>query len=150
VSEPGRLFTREQIEAALWPDVTVTEDSLTQAVRRVRIALGEDPKRPRFIETVPRRGYRWVGAVVSERGTVPPPRRSLSRPEDAFVGRQPELEQLRDALQVPAGHPRGAWRHRQDPARAGAARGLDLVQAGHGHRRALAVRGHGRSAVAAA
>jgi DNA-binding winged helix-turn-helix (wHTH) protein/predicted ATPase len=96
---PGRLFTREQLDAALWPDVRVTEDSLSQAVRRLRAALGDEARSPRFVETVSRRGYRWIGALVTEQVVAPEPRPTLPRPEDAFVGRAAELDLLRGALE---------------------------------------------------
>ncbi|MEZ4235675.1 MAG: winged helix-turn-helix domain-containing protein [Myxococcota bacterium] len=98
-SEPGRLLSREELDAALWPDETVTEASLSQAVRRLRTALGDPPRNPRFVETVPRRGYRWIGAVVAEEAVRPEPRRTLLRPEDAFFGRSAEAVQLRTALE---------------------------------------------------
>ena len=43
---------------ALWPDVAVTDNALTQVVSELRQALGDDPAAPKFIQTVPRRGYR--------------------------------------------------------------------------------------------
>jgi DNA-binding winged helix-turn-helix (wHTH) protein len=95
----GQLVSREQIEALLWPDVVVTDDSLFQALRKLRVVLGDDARTPRFIETVPKRGYRWVGAVVREGTLQPAPRRPLCRPDDPFVGRQRERDALREALQ---------------------------------------------------
>src|SRR6185295_10489917 len=50
-----------------WPDDTVAFDtSLNTVVRKVRIALGDDADCPRYIETIPRRGYRFVGGIVSQ------------------------------------------------------------------------------------
>lgn len=59
-SAPSRVFSREEIFAALWPDVTVGEDTLARSVSKLRKALGDDPKAPRFIETIPKRGYRLI------------------------------------------------------------------------------------------
>jgi DNA-binding winged helix-turn-helix (wHTH) protein/predicted ATPase len=98
VSTPGKMFSREEIEAALWPDVKVTEDSLTQAVRRVRVALGDETRSPRFVETVPRRGYRWIAPLVSEDRVRPAALPVLPRPDDGFFGRQAELAQLQALL----------------------------------------------------
>lgn len=95
---PGKLCSREEIEREIWPDVTVTEDSLTQAVRRLRTALGDDSRAPRFIETVPKRGYRFVGSVVSEGAVSEVPRRARPGPEGRLFGRRLEVEEVRAAL----------------------------------------------------
>lgn len=60
---PGALFTKDAILAELWPDVAVTDNALTQVVSEVRQALGDVPAAPRYVETVPRRGYRFVADV---------------------------------------------------------------------------------------
>src|SRR3990167_10875077 len=67
--EPGRVFTREEIFAAVWPGVTVADDTLARAVSKLRKALDDDPKAPRFIETLPKRGYRLIAAPETV-GTV--------------------------------------------------------------------------------
>jgi Tol biopolymer transport system component/DNA-binding winged helix-turn-helix (wHTH) protein len=61
----GELVTREEIAAALWgnPDQSGAEHSINTTVRRVRAALEDDPASPRYIETVPRRGYRFIATV---------------------------------------------------------------------------------------
>ncbi len=63
----GELVTREELRTALWPDHTFVdfEDSLNHAVRRLREALGDSAETPRFIETLPRRGYRFIYPVDS-------------------------------------------------------------------------------------
>lgn len=59
IDQRGQVATREQIRAHLWPDVAVDfEAGLHQCIRQIRTALGDDAKQPRFVETVPRRGYR--------------------------------------------------------------------------------------------
>jgi DNA-binding winged helix-turn-helix (wHTH) protein len=56
--------TREEIRTLLWPDTTVDFDhSLDVALNRLRAALGDSGKEPRFVETVPRIGYRFVAEV---------------------------------------------------------------------------------------
>lgn len=57
-SRPGEVLTREELQAALWPDTVVGEDALARLVFKLRRALGDDPKAPRFVETLPKRGYR--------------------------------------------------------------------------------------------
>lgn len=60
---------RGLIQVALrtrWPDVTVGEDTLARSVSKLRKALGDDPKAPRFIETIPKRGYRLIALATYE------------------------------------------------------------------------------------
>ncbi len=66
LEHPGELVTREELCARLWPaDVFVDfENNLNTAVARLREALGDSAEKPRFIETLPRRGYRFVGQLV--------------------------------------------------------------------------------------
>ena len=67
VSQPGRLVTREEIQAALWKDETFVdfEQGVNFAVKQVREALGDRAESSVYIQTVPRRGYRFVAPVVS-------------------------------------------------------------------------------------
>jgi len=60
---PATLFTKDEILDKLWPDVAVTDNALTQVISELRQALGDNPASPEFIETVPRRGYRFIAAV---------------------------------------------------------------------------------------
>jgi len=62
LARPGGVVTREELRERLWPEGTFVdyEHSLNAAVKRLRAALGDDAKRPNFIETLPRRGYRWM------------------------------------------------------------------------------------------
>lgn len=67
---PHEVVSKEELLDAIWPEVTVVEASLTTAVRKLRIALGEGGNRHEFIETVPGIGYRFAGnAVVAEIGS---------------------------------------------------------------------------------
>lgn len=65
LERPGEIVGREDIIRSLWPDGTFVdyEHSVNTAVRKLREALGDDPDSPRFVETVPRRGYRFIGPV---------------------------------------------------------------------------------------
>jgi DNA-binding winged helix-turn-helix (wHTH) protein len=65
VSRPSTLLTKDEILAKLWPDVAVTDNALTQVVSELRQALGDQSSSPTFIQTVPRRGYRFVADVDS-------------------------------------------------------------------------------------
>src|SRR6516225_4203152 len=59
--EPGELVTREELRKQLWPLDTFVDfdDGLNAAVRKLRQVLGDSAERPRYIETLPRRGYRF-------------------------------------------------------------------------------------------
>jgi TolB-like protein/DNA-binding winged helix-turn-helix (wHTH) protein len=60
---PGEVVTREELLAAVWPGVVVGDEAVTQAIIKLRKALGDDARQPRFIETIPKRGYRLIAAV---------------------------------------------------------------------------------------
>lgn len=59
-----QVLSRQQITEAVWPKVVVVEESVTQAIFALRNALNDDAKRPKYIETIPRRGYRFLADVV--------------------------------------------------------------------------------------
>ena len=61
---PQMLVTKNALLDAVWGHRFVTESVLKSAISEVRAALGDDPKQPRYIETVSRRGYRFVGVAV--------------------------------------------------------------------------------------
>src|SRR5215211_6211014 len=62
LERPGDVVTREELCQRLWPNGTFVdfEHSLNAAVKRLRAALGDDADNPRFVETLPRRGYRFI------------------------------------------------------------------------------------------
>jgi DNA-binding winged helix-turn-helix (wHTH) protein len=69
LERPGELITREEIERRLWPDRNVDfNHSLDVIVSRLRTALGDKGSSPRYIETVPRRGYRFIEPVTAKPG----------------------------------------------------------------------------------
>jgi len=64
LERPGELVPREELVAELWPDQHLdVEGSLAYTVRQVRLALGDDAVEPRYVETLPRRGYRFLAPV---------------------------------------------------------------------------------------
>ncbi len=63
LEHPGHLLEKEELLQAVWPDAVVEEVNLANTISLLRKALGEDAHEPRYIETVPRRGYRFVAAV---------------------------------------------------------------------------------------
>src|SRR5918994_272573 len=66
LERPGGVLTREELCRRLWPEGTFVdfEHSLNAAVKRLRAALGDEADAPRFIETIPRRGYRFIAPLV--------------------------------------------------------------------------------------
>lgn len=74
----GQVVSRDELLTAVWPRVVVGDDALTQAIIKLRKALGDDPRRPTYIETLAKRGYRLIAPVarVSEAPEIrraPPP-----------------------------------------------------------------------------
>jgi Tol biopolymer transport system component/DNA-binding winged helix-turn-helix (wHTH) protein len=80
LERPGEVLTREEIRKELWPDNTIVEfeHSINAAMNRLRQALGDSGDHPRYIETLARRGYRWMvsveGMEVRPTSDVPPRR----------------------------------------------------------------------------
>jgi DNA-binding winged helix-turn-helix (wHTH) protein/Tol biopolymer transport system component len=67
LERPGQAVLRDEIRTRLWPNNTIVEfdHSINAAIRRLRVALGDSADAPRYIETLARRGYRWIGPPVS-------------------------------------------------------------------------------------
>ena len=127
LEQPGELVRRDDFYTRLWPNdaLGILDDNLNTAVGKLRVALDDSPRNPRFIETVPRRGYRFIAPVTSDDAASPtaavaasaPARSELRAPpsQDAaprrtsslFVGRAREMEELRGALMAC----RGGRRH---------------------------------------
>jgi TolB-like protein len=80
----GEVVTREELRHRLWPDGTFVdfEHSLNAAIKRLRAALGDEADKPRFIETVPRRGYRFVGRPAAD---SPPAAAGSARTADGRI-----------------------------------------------------------------
>lgn len=72
LESPDTVVSREELALVLWGTTTHVkfDDGLNYCIRQVRAALGDDPRSPRFIETIPRRGYRFVAPVAALRGTA--------------------------------------------------------------------------------
>jgi class 3 adenylate cyclase/tetratricopeptide (TPR) repeat protein len=78
VTHPARLVTKDELLEAVWPDTAVTDAVVRVAIGAVRKALGEIAQTPRYIATVPRRGYRFLAAVtLGELSAPPTPEASL-------------------------------------------------------------------------
>ena len=72
LEQPGQVVSRDELRARLWPDARVVEfdQGLNASMNRLREALGDSAGQPRFVETLPRRGYRFIGTVHPD--PVPP------------------------------------------------------------------------------
>jgi len=73
LERPGGIVTREELRQRLWPEGTYVDfdGSLNVILKKLRAAIDDDSENPRFIETVPRRGYRFIAPVTSERKPQP-------------------------------------------------------------------------------
>lgn len=92
LEQAGSVLTKDELLERCWPESFVSEDSLTHAVSLIRQALDDDPRQPRFVQTLPRRGYRFVAEVESTAdigGSEPPPAssRSTAPPAAQALGR---------------------------------------------------------------
>ena len=98
VDHPGRLVTQEELLEAIWPETYVQPEILRKYILELRKVLGDDPKFPRFIETLPKRGYRFL-AALEEAPLMPAPAGAPGPP----VGRDQDIAALdghcRKALQ---------------------------------------------------
>ncbi|HEX2521324.1 MAG TPA: AAA family ATPase [Terriglobia bacterium] len=95
MERPGRLVLKEELLRELWPNAIVTEASLTTCIREIRKALKDDSRRGRYIETVHRRGYRFIGKVVWEQSVID----QHFEDSSLLVGREAELGQLKRYLE---------------------------------------------------
>lgn len=78
LAHPGELLSKERLMTELWPDVIVGEEALTQVIRKLRQALGDDIREPRYLQTVLKRGYRFLPEVRIEPAA---PRAGAAAPE---------------------------------------------------------------------
>jgi len=65
VANPQRLIRKDELFESIWPEVIVSQNTLSHCIEEIRQALGDDPREPRYVETVPRLGYKFL-AKVSE------------------------------------------------------------------------------------
>ena len=98
--QPGALLTKDALLDTVWGHQFVSESVLKTAISDLRIALGDKPREPRFIETVPRRGYRFIAVPAAV--TAPPQAPTigvLTGPSESpsFIGRADAVARLRRA-----------------------------------------------------
>src|SRR5262245_10168853 len=100
---PGKLVTKDELLEAVWPNLHISESSLNVAINGLRSELGDDSKAPRYIETVTRRGYRFIAYVVVERAQdLEPPWLALAHAH-LWVGRTGPIAKLEESFQRAAG-----------------------------------------------
>src|SRR5258705_9439874 len=97
VEHPTHLLTKDALLAAVWGDTVVSEAALTSCIRDVRRALADTSREPRYIETVHRRGFRFIGPVAS---TPAAPMALSDAPPPTVVGRDAELERLQRSFET--------------------------------------------------
>jgi predicted ATPase len=96
VDHPGQLVTKEALLNAVWAEVTVSDSMPAICVTELRKALGDEARIPRFIETVHRRGYRFIAKVTTAAARAATRKSSNvpKSPKPIMVGREDELAQL--------------------------------------------------------
>src|SRR4051812_48182167 len=107
LERPGEVVTRESVRARLWPADTFVDfdHSLNTAIKKLRQALGDSAENPRFIETLARRGYRFIAPVAPLLGTPSGPD-PLAGVERALVEpSEPAVRVVPGALDVPPARP---------------------------------------------
>jgi DNA-binding winged helix-turn-helix (wHTH) protein/tetratricopeptide (TPR) repeat protein len=102
VERAGEVVTREEIQSRLWPENTYVEfdKSLRVAINKVREALRDSADRPSYIETIPRRGYRFIALVTVQPG-IPTRENSFSSPIPSNEANSPELASFASAVTSP-------------------------------------------------
>jgi DNA-binding winged helix-turn-helix (wHTH) protein len=99
----GVIVPKEELIAAVWGNATVSDDALTRTVGELRQALRDDARRPRYIQTVHRRGFRFVAKIKKPgASTTASPSRDARSGDDIFVGRHRELAALDAAFRTAA------------------------------------------------
>jgi DNA-binding winged helix-turn-helix (wHTH) protein/tetratricopeptide (TPR) repeat protein len=99
VERAGQLVTKDEILKTAWPGVTVSDMALSQAVRRLRAAFGDDARRPRYVETVHRRGFRLIATLRPAESTPP----VVASESALFVGRETERRRFAALLAASRG-----------------------------------------------
>jgi TolB-like protein/DNA-binding winged helix-turn-helix (wHTH) protein/Flp pilus assembly protein TadD len=105
VEHAGRLVTPDQLLEALWPDTYVNQEVLRKYILEIRRALGDKADEPQFIETIPKRGYRFAAAVTEENVAETIPTESGELPVSAEPARPDAL----DAAESKRSPDRKAW-----------------------------------------
>ncbi|MEQ1948480.1 MAG: AAA family ATPase [Bryobacteraceae bacterium] len=102
VDHPGRLVTQDELLTAVWADTFVQPEVLRKYILELRKVLGDQPKKPIYIETFPKRGYQFVATVTRSAHapgpTAPVAVQAVEPPPPTFVGRDTVLAELEGCL----------------------------------------------------
>jgi DNA-binding winged helix-turn-helix (wHTH) protein len=102
VERNGAIATKEELLDRFWPDVHVTENTLTRAIADIRKAIGDAADQPRVIQTLARRGYRFVGEMEAAERAADPYRLWVSGRLALESLDRSRLDEARDAMQAAA------------------------------------------------
>jgi len=91
VEHPGRLVTQDELFEALWPKTYVQPEVLKSHIAAIRAVLGDDARKPIFIETLSRRGYRFIAPVTEGASARPSRMTNLPEAVSELIGRETEL-----------------------------------------------------------
>jgi DNA-binding winged helix-turn-helix (wHTH) protein len=107
LEHPGQIVTREELKARIWAQDTFVDfdQSLNKAVNRLREALTDDASQPRYIETVPRRGYRFVAPVTGSISDEVVPTASQSEVKNVHQDAKTKLRYGRIGVRPFSQHP---------------------------------------------
>ncbi len=94
---PGSLLTKDALLDAVWGHQFVSDSVLKTAISDLRTVLGDDPRKPRFIETVSRRGYRFIAPATAVHSAVRASGSAVRARTSSFVGRTNALARLQQA-----------------------------------------------------
>ena len=101
IEHAGRVVTKEELLQAVWAGTVVSDGALTTCIREIRKGLGEGAQAPQYIETVHRRGYRWMAPLTTTTQPRQEAKLHVQRLHSALrvVGRQAEFEHLQHWLE---------------------------------------------------
>lgn len=85
----GALVTRDQLLERFWPDVNIADNTLTRAIADIRKVLDDDPATPAYVQTMARRGYRFVAPVTEQAAPSDAPTPGTVAVSEAFTGLEP-------------------------------------------------------------
>ena len=96
LEHPGKVVTRDELQKRIWPTDTFVdfEQGLYNAIKRLRQALGDSPETPRYIQTLPRKGYRFIGSIEASASRI----ESLAVLPLENLSRDPEQEYFAEGL----------------------------------------------------
>src|SRR5690242_2706757 len=100
LEHPGEVVSREDLRKRVWPTDTFVDfdHGINNAVKRLREALSDTAETPRYIETLPRRGYRFIGTLAGEKEKVNKQTQSLAVLPLENLSRDPEQDYFADGM----------------------------------------------------